>query len=167
MFYRLILKGGGYARRGESLETAIMLLYPDHKLIRVTEGRYLLASFVTSIIPSIEICIFDTLKQYRDPSYADYMSPFGIAVGLMPFSFFLVYLGSRLLGRFDQLSCRNVTLTFYVPISLLLVGVTAGHLHSVGQIQGLLQLLLVFVVPAVTAGYVWWLIAGFRNSTSR
>jgi hypothetical protein len=144
-----------------------MLRYPNGNLIHVTERRYVLASFESSIIPSIELFIFDTVKQYHDPSYADYESPFGIAVVVMPISFVGMYLGSRLLGSFDRLSYRNVTMSFYVAMSLLLLAITAGHIHSIRQLAGLISFWLALVVPAVTAGYVWWMVAGCRNSIGR
>jgi hypothetical protein len=67
------------------------------------------------------------LKPHHDPSYADYMSPFAMALALMPISFFFLYLGSRLLGRLKYLSWRNVTLTFYGAISLSLLAILVGH----------------------------------------
>ena len=115
----------------------------------------------------MELFVFDTVKQYYDPSYADYESPSGIAIAVMPISFFLLYLGSRLLGRFGRLTYRNVTLSFYLAVSLSLLAITAGHIHWTEQLVGLMSFWLVLVVPAVTAGYVWWKVAGFRTSIDK
>jgi hypothetical protein len=95
------------------------------------------------------------------------MSPFAMALALMPISFFFLYLGSRLLGRLKYLSWRNVTLTFYGAISLSLLAIVVGHLHSLGQLAMLLPVWLALAVPAATAGYVWSIAAGLPYSTGR
>jgi hypothetical protein len=131
---------------------------------RITEFRYFAASLLSAVVPSIEIFIYDTVRQSYDPSYLDYMSPFGFALVMLPIFFCWLYACSRVLGWYRRLSYRILALTLWVSSFIVLIAVFASHIGSMQQVESLVELWATFSVPAVTTGYVWLKIAGFRNS---